>query len=526
MKKIQIILIYMLIAMMLASCSNKKDSKPSATNPANQPMVTTGTDHIANQQTPTTDTTSEEGKLTLVKDQEPYYFLINNIESLFPGKKAIYWVMPSPVMANITEQHIIDFNNKLISDANTDYVLQFVLANSFYDYSLVIDQMISDGVNIDIFSTGNYSLTIIGNTSLLLDPYYYFYNKGYLYQLDDYLESKNGSILYNSYSQKMWEQIKLDNSIYGINTGFILNKDSTISINKSIAMQYNIDCTKFTSDITSIEDAAKTITEATENPSIELGNSLPAISDYLGYKYVCGPVVIDKKTNKAVNLFETEKFIHYITTIREYLLNGYIDPNILHTSSSAPITYNSVNAELYSEDLVTVKLYDLTVSSPRSTLCIYKNSANPTDALDLLTLLHSNTEYADSLIYGDSDTADVLFHWFTSLYLFTSVHSDEEANYREKVAAYNEKIDFDQYSTYHFNTLAVEDTLNNINQILSEYIYPVVEVNKTEKTQIYCSFLTGHAEDPIQVLDEINTKMKDAGLDTLIDAVNQSLGNN
>jgi hypothetical protein len=470
--------------------------------------------------------TSANDSIKTTDNHEAYYdFLIKNIDILFPDKKIINWVMPNAVMSDITDQQIIDFDNKLISNANTDYVLQFVLANNMFDYCLVIDKMISDGVNIDIFTTGPYSLGVVGNASLMLDPYYYFYNKGYLYNLDGYLLSGKGSKLYNSNIQKMWEALKIDDSIYGIRTDYFLNSDYTISVDNDTATQHSIDLSKFTSDISSIEDAAKIITKATGKPSIELGNSLAAISNYLGYKYVCGTVVIDKDTNKAVNLFETDKFVHYISTIRWFVQSGLIDPDIFNNGSNAQITFSTTNSNLFSAVAYTAELYPLTVTSQRTALCIYKDAVNPIDALDLLTLLHSNTEFADCLVYGKSDTAPILFRWFSSLYFSTSLHNDEVPELRDKISTFNEGIELDKYSTYHFNTIPLEETLNNIDKILCDYIYPIVDKSKTESVQVYCSFITGHDEDPMKTLEEVNTKMENAGLDTLIDAVNKSLGN-
>lgn len=524
MKKLGIIPFLVLAILLLVSCGKKKENMPNFAIPTTQTNETSSDNNTMNQQSK--DSTSNNNSITSTDNQEPdYNILIKNIDTLFPNKKIINWVMPSYAMTNVTEQQIIDFDNKLTSQANTDYVLQFVIANTTYDdYNLVIDKIISDGVNIDIFSTGSFSLGIQGNASLMLDPYSYFYNKGYLYKLDDYLLSKNGSKLYKSTTQKIWESLKINNSIYGINIDYYLNNDYTISIDKAIVTQYNIDLSKFTSNISSIEDAAKTITEATGVPAVELGPDLTYISDYLGYKYVCGTVVIDKETNKAVNLFETDKFKHYISSVRQFVQSGYIDPDKFHNiGNTRPIHFNSTNSSIFSTTVNTANLYPLKVSSPRAPLCIYKNASNPIDALDLLTLLHTNTEFADSLIYGKNDSTSIMFPWFSSLYLSTSIHSDEESGLRDRINTFNKGIELDRYSTYHFNTIPVEETLNNIDQILLNYINPIVDKSKTEKVSIYCSFITGHDENPMQTLDEINAKLKAAGLDTLIDAVNKSL---
>ncbi len=523
MKKARIIVFLALIAMLLFSCSNKNSSSSDVTVPARQSEEAVSDDNSSNQ--PIQNDTASQSSGLENKNQEPYYtFLVNNIEELFPDKKIINWVMPAPVMTNITEEHILDFDHKLNSKPGIDYVVQFILANSIYEYSLVIDKIISDGVNIDIFSTGFSSPGIAGSVSVL-DPYYYFYNKGYLYPLDDYLTGKNGSILYASYIPELWEGLKLDNSIYGLSMSYYLNAEDTLSISKAAAEEYKIDVTKFTPDIASIEEAAKRITQATGEPSVELGGDLAAVSAYLGYQYVCGTVVIDKETDKAVNLFETDSFLHYISTLREFVLSGYIDPDVFHNIGSAPITFNTTESGIYSDDVMVAQLYDLKAEVPRTALCIYKASANPTEALDLLTLLHSDTDFADAFIYGENSSADVLFHWYSSLYLSTSTHSDEERKIRNNIAAYNAGIELDRYSTFHFNINVAEETISNINQILCEYIYPQVNSSKTETSQVQYSFLTGHTENPLQIVDEINAKMKAAGLDALLSSVNESLAN-
>jgi hypothetical protein len=306
---------------------------------------------------------------------------------------------------------------------------------------------------------------------------------------------------------------------------YYLNAEDTLSISKAAAEEYKIDVTKFTPDIASIEEAAKRITQATGEPSVELGGDLAAVSAYLGYQYVCGTVVIDKETDKAVNLFETDSFLHYISTLREFVLSGYIDPDVFHNIGSAPITFNTTESGIYSDDVMVAQLYDLKAEVPRTALCIYKASANPTEALDLLTLLHSDTDFADAFIYGENSSADVLFHWYSSLYLSTSTHSDEERKIRNNIAAYNAGIELDRYSTFHFNINVAEETISNINQILCEYIYPQVNSSKTETSQVQYSFLTGHTENPLQIVDEINAKMKAAGLDALLSSVNESLAN-
>ena len=522
MKKTRIIVFLTLIAILLFSCSNKDSGSSDVTVPASQSDETVSDDNSYDQ--PIQNDTASQSSGLENKNQEPYYtFLVNNIEELFPDKKIINWVMPASVMANITEQQILDFDHKLNSKPGIDYVLQFILADSIYEYSLVIDKIISDGINIDIFSTGFPYQGIVGDVSTL-DPYYYFYNKGYLYPLDDYLAGENGRILYASCMPKLWEGVRLDNSIYGLGTSYWLNSEHTLLINKAAAEEYKIDVTKFTPDIASIEEAAKRITQATGEPSVELGGDLSAVSEYLGYLYVCGAVVIDKETDKAVNLFETDSFLHYITTLREFVLSGYIDPDVFHNTGSAPITFGS-NLNIYSEDKMVAQLYALKAEVSRTALCIYSDSANPTEALDLLTLLHSDTDLADALVYGENNSAALLFHWYSSLYLSTSVHSDEEQKRRDNMAAYNAGIELDRYSTFHFNINAAEETISNINQVLCEYIYPQVNISETETSQVQCSFLTGHAENPLQIIDEINAKMKVAGLDTLLSAVNESLAN-
>ena len=522
MKKTRIIVFLTLIAMLLFSCSNKDSGSSDVTVPASQSDETVSDDNSYDQPIQN-DTASQSSGLENENQELNYTFLVNNIEELFPDKKIINWVMPTSVMANITEEHILDFDRKLDSKPGIDYVLQFIMIDSVDEYSLVIDKIISDGVNIDIFTTGPTSRGINGSVSLL-DPYYYFYNKGYLYPLDDYLAGENGSILYASYMPKLWEGLKLDNLIYGISMDYWLNTENALSINKAAAEEYKIDVTEFTSNIASIEEAAKRITQATGEPSVELGSNLADISEYLGYQYVCSTVVIDKETDRAVNLFETDSFLHYISTLREFVLSGYIDPDIFHNTGSAPMTFGS-NLDIYSEDEMVAQLYDLKAEVPRTALCVYNDSANPTEALDLLTLLHSDTDLADALVYGENSSAALLFQWYSSLYLSTSVHSDEEQKRRDNMAAYNAGIELDRYSTFHFNINAAEETINKINQILCEYIYPQVNISKTETSQVQYSFITGHAENPLQIVDEINAKMKAAGLDALLSAVNESLAN-
>ena len=150
--------------------------------------------------------------------------------------------------------------------------------------------------------------------------------------LDDFLETKEGQKLYNSFDENAWESVKTGNKIYGINNKASLATSTYLHINKEVQEKYSIQLPEALDNLTNLESAFELITRSQvsldgDEPIIPLDNYLPRVKDMIDCAYMDSGIAVkydEKGFPLAFNLFEEAEFISLMELAYDYIDRGLI----------------------------------------------------------------------------------------------------------------------------------------------------------------------------------------------------------
>ena len=294
-----------------------------------------------------------------------------------------------PDLANVSDDTIDEFN-KLLQDKGCD----FKLALEKIDLENYADEL--KKTDCDIAYTGfigenneNYPLELI--------------KEGYFECLDDYITKADW---YKNIPDKMWNAIKYENKVYtipnesqvpqGINIVFNLNKVSKEQIDK------------FNGNILDL-------TEIINEPnSIIYGIPSLYFSNVLGYAYNNG-VVVSLDNKKAYNPYENKEIVNYLKSINDIYKKGIMmdveklnglnqkadEDGKKHVQWSAYITPNLGCVDDKDIDPYIYPISKAIIETNYAcTMGITSKSSKKEDAFKLLSLLHTDNDLGNLLIYG------------------------------------------------------------------------------------------------------------------------------
>ena len=242
--------------------------------------------------------------------------------------------------------------------------------------------------------------------------------KGAFLELDDLL-AKEGKEMYDAIDPRFWEAAKVGGKTYGVPSEKEIGNMPMWVFNKELVEKYDIPYT----EIQTLEDLEPWLATIKENePDVV---PLYLTRDYTAPTYmdkIQDPVGIEygDAELKVQNVFQTEKMLSTLDTMRKYYQAGYINKDAATASDDKSIKRFVTKGDgqpyaelIWSKDLgyevvaTPIMETQITNASARGALtAVNKNSDHPEKAVELLNLINTDTYLRNLLNYGIEGT-----HW-------------------------------------------------------------------------------------------------------------------
>ena len=351
---------------------------------------------------------------------------------------------------NESGQEVVELTWYQVGDAQKDAQLVLDEVNKYTTEKI--------GVKLNIINVGwgdyNQKMQVVINTGDKWDLCFtcswtndYLQNaqKGAFLELDDLL-TKEGKEMYDAIDPRFWEAAKVGGKTYGVPSEKEIGNMPMWVFNKELVEKYDIPYT----EIETLEDLEPWLATIKENePDVV---PLYLTRDYTAPTYmdkIQDPVGIEygDAELKVQNVFQTEKMLSTLDTMRKYYQAGYINKDAATASDDKSIKRFVTKGDgqpyaelIWSKDLgyevvaTPIMETQITNASARGALtAVNKNSDHPEKAVELLNLINTDAYLRNLLNYGIEGT-----HW-------TKVEVDpEEAKAAEgKPYVYDCKVKLD-----------------------------------------------------------------------------------
>lgn len=329
-------------------------------------------------------------------------------------------------------------------------------------------------------------------------------------------------------------------------------------INKNLADRYNIDVTAIET-YEDLEAAFAAIHENEPDVNVVVPRMAGNVSMVQNH-YTWDPLgdhfgVLDNygQSLDVVNLFETDSYRTYVDMVHEWFLDGYISADaaagilngqdLMKADQAFCYSFNNKPGALEQEELnCGCELYDVQLlptfsyTSVAWQWAIAANSTNQQKAMEFLNLMYTDSEFLNLLVYGIEgedyvvredgrigypdgiDSSNVEYSLAGSLWQFGNefnayIWETNDADLWEQTKKWNEEGDpsMPYYTSkafgFRFDSSSVSNEIASVSNVYKEYAMS----------------LEYGASDPAEVLDEMNEKLYDAGLQKIIDAKQEQL---
>ncbi|MCC8051445.1 MAG: extracellular solute-binding protein [Clostridiales bacterium] len=243
---------------------------------------------------------------------------------------------------------------------------------------------------------------------------------GYLADISDYLDSDEGLALKNVFYEELWESVCVNSSLCLLPTELAANGTDYYAFNK----------TYFTEeDLAAFDGTAQSLLQLLENCGEEnlkeenlkvvWGADLTSLAYSAGQQYTDG-VLLDLETGKVRSLAGSEAFMEEADAIRSMRENGYFgeDGSSWQPGTTVSVTkaglergvavWVGVDAAEISEegkdDVILVQMPYAYSNTLGYNVAVNSQSDCQKAALELLTLLYTNEDYANLLLWGEEGT--------------------------------------------------------------------------------------------------------------------------
>ncbi|MCD7716789.1 MAG: extracellular solute-binding protein [Lachnospiraceae bacterium] len=243
---------------------------------------------------------------------------------------------------------------------------------------------------------------------------------GYLADISDYLDSDEGLVLKNVFYEELWESVCVDSSLCLLPTELAVNGTDYYAFNKAYFTE---------EDLAAFDGTAQSLLQLLENCGEEnlkeeklkvvWGADLTSFAYLAGQQYTDG-VLLDLETGKVRSLAGAEAFLEEADAIRTMRENGYFgeDGSSWQPGTTVSVTkaglergaavWVGVDATEISEegkdDVILVQMPYAYPNTLGYNVAVNSQSDCQKAALELLTLLYTNEDYANLLIWGEEGT--------------------------------------------------------------------------------------------------------------------------
>ena len=316
------------------------------------------------------------------------------------NKNIVVWTLPIDMENEGVEKSEKLINEKLMEDG-FEFSIDFQTVSASADnYRSVLRSLLIDG-KTDIVSLG--IDMVDGSWGFAQD----IIREGYLEELSPYLLSEGGKQLYEWYSTEEWKSVEVEGGIYCIPNQYGMHGNQYLAFNRKYVTEEMLQ--GFNGGIGEIKNLVEQV-ECPDTVGMIIGgftvNNLAAMC---GLQNIEG-VFCDVKTGKAENPFLNTKFQTVLRDLNALYMAGYMKTTTREQQKEFVKDGNYVLwlgreqdsfYEEMKESFVQVPLPFVMENSVSSTIGISRNAANKEIALQLLTLLYTEEEYANLLLYGE-----------------------------------------------------------------------------------------------------------------------------
>ncbi|CRZ33489.1 hypothetical protein [Herbinix hemicellulosilytica] len=441
----------------------------------------------------------------------------------------IKWGVPN--LYKISDRALSEFNKKLVNmgyDFNVEFIsLDF---NNYHDELKKYEEKYG---SLDIAFTGFNSNK---HKELILE----WILSGYYIPLDNYLTSSDGKDLWELYDSKIWDSVKVENSIYMVPNGVGTNNGIVFAFNKEYVSEQEL--SNFTGKLEQLEKFLDYLPSSDDFVPIIIELSDMSLTDLIACDYRYG-LILPHNEKAAYNPYDYNNFRDLLLVLNKYYKANYIqDDYCLIGNEEKPSTYTELVDKKLKEGKFFVYIGDKSrISSNYENILIYEmpsyirtrlngtgiaaGSKKQNDAFKLLALSYTNQELANLLIHGlegydytlknnvayptSDDGGNAWLNQLTlGIYENTypmpgeSFKTDKITDKRE---FYKYHVTASPYLGFNFYDKEFSTRIREINEIVMDNL----ELWKSDNIE--------------QDLDYANNLLKKNGINELIDAVNLQL---
>lgn len=420
---------------------------------------------------------------------------------------------------------------QLVEDEANKYLEEKIGVNidmnfiDYGEYSQKLGVIINSGEAYDLAFTCSWAGDYLGNA-----------RKGAFLDLTPYLDNI-GSEMKEAIDDRFWSGAEVDGGIYAVPNQKEICTAPMWVFTKEYVDKYNIPYT----ELHSLEDLEPWLKLIKENEPdvtplyITKGFSAPQyfeqLVDPVGIEYEDGSLVVK-------NMFETDKMKSTLETLRKYYQAGYInaDSATAQDDKSVKRFVTKGDGQPYAEvlwskdlkyDVVASQITDSYITNASTTgsmIAVSKNSKNPDKSVEFLNLLNTDEYIRNLLNYGIEGThyesvndkqikltdkaSDYSVGYYTLGNLFiTKVLDNEPETKWDEFQEFNDAAKESAVLGFKFDTSKVTNEIAAINNVLEEF-----------KSTIYSGSV-----DVDEYLDKLNKKLKDQGIDRVIEEMQTQL---
>ncbi len=437
------------------------------------------------------------------------------------------WIFPGTRQADQDEVWA-EFNRRLKEKANINVDIEMVEAS----YDEKAKMILATGEDYDICFTSSWS-----------NNYLSAVNKGAYLPLDEYID-KN-SQLYTYMPEYVWNSIKVDGKIYGVPSYQLMTYQNSLTMAQSVNEQCGFDL-EDNGEVVPFSEVEKMVETAyAKKPSLYDGKELyttGAFNKLLGYESFAGipNVVINKdSTDYKVELdVETDEYKNMLARNRDWYNKGYIRKDILSAKGTpgkfdiaiAFSTYKpGYQRETYASYNMPVLIRPLTEPyvemgcGQKSVMSVLRTSKHPKEAVEFLSLMHTDKELYNLFIYGiegkhyDKDENDIVTvkentgynlatQWMFGNQFNAYYTEGQDTNAWEQTDANNKTAKQSPLMGFSVDASNIQTEIAQCNSINTEYQY-----------------ITQGAVEYADLYNEYLSKLKAGGIDTIKNEIQKQI---
>lgn len=325
---------------------------------------------------------------------------VGESESKNADVEEIVWTLPSVDMG--LEENI-DLLNAKLSEDGYPYALKLQYLES-ENYNQALSRTLKKG-KTDIAFLGYETIEYAELTTADI------MREGNVEDLTDYLQGDAGAALYQAYPEELWEAAKVDGRQYSIPNENLTYSMMYVAFNRAYFSEEDVEY--FDGSVESLVDLVKEKVPDTVKYPLLWNTDISIVANWCGYgnRYYA---LSSLDTGEFYNPLELEDIRQFILQIHDAAeegilceLSGSDDLKSIEANRDFGVvacTFSNGMINESTEDVILVRApFSLeTVQGAATGVCA--NSEKKEDALQLLTMLHTNAEYANLLLWGEEGT--------------------------------------------------------------------------------------------------------------------------